>query len=213
PNVAINNDSEAICVFSGEIDNDQEIFYTLFQSETPGDIIQFTFDCDFNDTSPSVVYENDGTPYIVWLKHKYLTKNNETLYDGNLYYRRVGSTQVEAVRITNGSVYDPLAFQSQSTTSLRDGDADFAVGWKSGKMSNELRYAQIKTNVRNDDGYDGDLIYSSDKKLSEVFWCFSPEGIAIATTERETIRTGGKNCDLSFIYKSTLDNSPPYIPT
>ena len=207
PAIAIHNNNEAICVFSKKIGNLEKVFYTRFQNGIWKNVEQFTNDAFFNETQPSAVYGTDGTPYIIWLKHKYYTLNGNSIYDGNLYYKPVGSTGT-AFLITNGTIYDPVAIPSQSS---KRSDVDFLVGWKSGNAANELRYTKIKTGERTNDS-NGSLIYSSDKKLSEVSWCFMQDSISVETTDRETLRNGGKNCNLTFIHKSIIDNIPPDKP-
>ncbi|EMR74854.1 PKD domain protein [Thermoplasmatales archaeon SCGC AB-540-F20] len=206
PAIAIHDDSEAICVFSRMVGNDEWVFYSRFQNGIWGSVKQFTYDAWFNETQPSAVYDIDGTAYIIWLKNKFDEDGNGNLiYDGNLYYKPVGSGST--VLITNGTIYDPVAIPSQSSGRT---DVDFLVGWKSGYAANELRYAEIKTGERTNNS-NGNLIFSSDKKLSEVSWCFMQDSIAVGTTERETLRNGGENCNLTFIYWSNYPPNKPII--
>jgi len=208
PSIAIYNNSEAICTFSSPVGNKEKIFYVRMHNGVWGDVTQFTYDAFFNETSPSAVYGNDGTPYIVWLKHKYYQENiNATIYDGHLYYRPVGSTRAGTVLLTNGSIYDPIAIPSQPSGR---GDIDFAVGWKSGPESNILLYTEVSVGSRTDSS---NVVYSSNKKLSEVKWCFMPSGVAVVTTERENLTNGGIDCNLTFIYRNLAGNSPPNTPS
>ncbi|MBN1860414.1 MAG: PKD domain-containing protein [Candidatus Thermoplasmatota archaeon] len=223
PNVAINDNGDAICVFSMKTDNVENVFYKKFRINTQEETIQLTYDYDYNDTAPSVVYGQDGDAYIIWLKNMYQVVNNQKVYNGNLFYKRVGLAKHDLplsgpnILIANGTIYDPLAFQSQSSGSkLLENDADFLVGWRSGPSANELRYAQIKTGVPRlgpNNNSDQNLLYRSTKSLSDVYWCFTTQGVSAAVIERDSLTNNGKNCNLSFIYSNQLINLPPNSPS
>ncbi|MBN2065559.1 MAG: PKD domain-containing protein [Candidatus Thermoplasmatota archaeon] len=214
PQIAITNDSRddnmAICAFTMDADHDlttaddQNIFYTTFSPGSPsGNIIQFTTDFSHQDTSPSVVYGQDGNPYIVWLKNDHEDYQGEEIHTGTLYYKQVGSARETAHAITTGSISDPKAIHPQA--SCKFDEFNFAVGWGGGESSDTLQCAKIMENHDIESG----VIYGSPAKMSETFWSIAPGSITASTIERPTLKYHNKHCNLSFIYAQGFDEIAP----
>jgi len=215
PQVAINNPGLAECVFT--IDSDGDVTTTKDQELTRVTItnggLGETSICsltenNYQEVSPSVVYGKDGEAYAVWLRNNYHTQNNQDIYDGKLYYSQIsgvsfgGNTEHE---ITTGEISNPVAFSPSASTNLGDkyADVNFAVGWSS-DTSSRLNCALVKTNNEIETG----VIYTSEKKLSEIDWCMSSGSITAVGMERETINSGN-NCDVTFVKSQGFDRTPP----
>jgi hypothetical protein len=211
PQVAIAEDkSETICVFTLDEDNDpttpndQNIYYTTFtQGKSGKNIIQFTEDYLYQNTAPSVIYGKDGYAYIIWLKNEHIDHEENEIYNGTLYYKGVGLGREDERAITNGTISDPIAIHSQSSSKFDD--LNFAVGWGGGRSSNTLHCAKI--NIEND--IETGVIYGSDQKTSEIHWSIAPGSITAATIERPILKNHSRNCDLSFIFAPGFDKTPP----
>ena len=212
PQVAVGGDrGEVICVFTMDEDSnsstpsDQNIFYTTFSESGPSnDIIQFTEDYEYQNTAPSVTYGQDGNPYIIWIKNRHELVENEEIYNGTLYYKRIGSDRDEEYAITSGAISDPIAIQSHSTAKFED-DFIFAVGWCGKSTSQTLNVAKINSDHEVESG----VIYGSKVKLSEVDWNIAPGSITATTIERPVLKENGKNCNLSFISAPGFDTISP----
>ncbi len=199
PKVGIKDSDESICVFTMDNDNnlstatDQNIHYVKFNQNQIGGIVQYTFDEDFQHTSPSVIYAKNEEPYVIWKKNEFEESKGKQFFKGSLLAGAINSKE-SPITITEGKVSDPVALQSGS---LRDEEAfNFAVGWCGGNNSEKLYTAKIDAN----DAVEIEEMFESNSKISEVCWKFSSRSFTATFIEREDIKQGGKHCNLSIVY-------------
>ncbi len=209
PSLAVYNESEALCSFSAETCSQEHVFFTRYQNGLWSNVTQFTTSADCIETNPSVVYDIDGSAYIIWLKKYalYLSENHSH-YSGNLTYRKVSEQKDEKNRefqIANGIIYEPMA--ASTSSSRRDG-IDFVCCWKNGTNANQLMYAEVDLSKK-DSRTTNELIYESDRHLSELEFCIFNDGLVFETIERSSIQKNGKDCNLSFYYAPNLHNVSP----
>jgi len=205
PKVALDENNNAICVFSCDGDEnatttiDQNIFSISFNTDVVNDALQLTTNYDYQDTSPSVIYGSDGGAYVVWSRKKFQSQNEESIYDENLYYKKIGDSS-SAIKITNGTVYEPMVIKSEGSISR---DTKFMLGWKEGHNPHDITLAEVKM----DDSVEYNTFHASNSKMSMLQWNFGSDATTLIGIKRDEIKNGGKNCNLS-IYSTSSHYEP-----